>query len=135
MPNVTYFDSSVNPAIAVWEGPLGLPEFNKIADADLEAALATAFPAHLVEMDAIADNSAVPSFENTIVALEKSGELLDRAAGIFWNLTGSNTNKVLQALERKLSPRIFTALFSDHDESGAVRAYQCALSDAGWSRP
>ena len=104
MPNVTDFDSSVNPAIAVWEGPLGLPEFNKIADADFEAALATAFPAHLVEMDAIADNYATPSFENTIVALEKSGELLDRAAGIFWNLTGSNTNETLQALELKLSP-------------------------------
>jgi peptidyl-dipeptidase Dcp len=104
MPNLTDFDSSVNPAIAVWEGPLGLPEFNKIADADFEAALANAFPAHLAEMDAIADNPAIPNFENTIVALEKSGELLDRAAGIFWNLTGSNTNEALQALERKLSP-------------------------------
>jgi peptidyl-dipeptidase Dcp len=104
MPNLTDFDSSVNPAISVWEGPLGLPEFNKIADADFEAALANAFPAHLAEMDAIADNPAIPNFENTIVALEKSGELLDRAAGIFWNLTGSNTNEALQALERKLSP-------------------------------
>ena len=38
MPNLTDLDSSVNPAIAIWEGPLGLPEFNKIADADFEVA-------------------------------------------------------------------------------------------------
>jgi peptidyl-dipeptidase Dcp len=104
MQNPTDLKPDVNPAIVRWEGLLGLPEFDKISDADFEAALAAAFPAHLAEIDAIATDSAAPSFENTIVALEKSGDLLDRASGIFWNLTGSNTNETLQALERKLSP-------------------------------
>jgi peptidyl-dipeptidase Dcp len=104
MPRSTVAVSKVNPAIASWKGTLGLPEFSKIADTDFDQAFAEAFPAHLAEIEAIANNAAPPTFENTIVALEKAGELLTRASGIFWNLTGANTNEALQALERKLSP-------------------------------
>ncbi|MEX2618166.1 MAG: M3 family metallopeptidase [Alphaproteobacteria bacterium] len=96
--------SGVNPAIATWSGPLGLPEFARIDDRDFEAAFAAALPAHLAEIEAIAGNPDTPTFENTIVALERAGELLTRASGIFWNLSGANTNDTLQALERRLSP-------------------------------
>ncbi len=96
--------SGVNPAIMTWRGPLGLPEFAKIDDRDFETAFAAALPAHLAEIEAIASNPDAPTFENTVVALERAGELLTRASGIFWNLSGSNTNDTLQALERKLSP-------------------------------
>ena len=96
--------SDVNPAIATWTGPLGLPDFATIDDRDFDAAFAVALPAHLAEIEAIANNPAAPTFENTIVALELAGELLTRASDIFWNIAGSNTNDTLQALERKLSP-------------------------------
>lgn len=96
----------VNPAITDWTGSLGLPEFDRIDDGDFDAAFAAALPAHLAEIDAIANNPEPASFENTIVALEMAGEFLDRAASIFWNLSGANTNDTLQALERKLSPEM-----------------------------
>ena len=104
MAQNTAAPSGVNPAILNWKGPLGLPEFDRVGDADFEAAFAAAFPAHLADIEAIANNPEPPSFENTIVALEMAGELLTRASAIFWNLTGANTNDALQALERKLSP-------------------------------
>jgi peptidyl-dipeptidase Dcp len=96
--------SDINPAIVDWTGKLGLPEFDKIDDGDFEAAFAAAFPAHLAEIDAIARNPEEPTFENTIVALERAGELLHRTASIFWKLAGAHTNDALQALERKLAP-------------------------------
>ncbi|MBS27906.1 MAG: peptidase M3 [Alphaproteobacteria bacterium] len=96
----------VNPAITDWTGPLGLPAFDRIDDGDFDAAFAAALPAHLAEIDEIANNREAASFENTIVALERAGEFLDRAASIFWNLSGANTNDTLQALERKLSPQM-----------------------------
>lgn len=104
MPTDMAAVSGVNPAIATWSGPLGLPEFARIDDGDFEAAFAAALPAHLAEIEAMARNRDAPTFENTVVALERAGELLTRASGIFWNLSGANTNDTLQALERRLSP-------------------------------
>lgn len=106
MVSKTVSESDFNPAIAAWSGPLGLPDFASIEDRDFEAAFAAALPAHLAEIEAIANNPEEPSFENTIVAMETAGELLTRASSIFWNLSGANTNDTLQALERKLSPEL-----------------------------
>jgi peptidyl-dipeptidase Dcp len=104
MNNSAETSSDLNPAIVEWGGDLGLPKFSKISDADLEAAFMFAFPEHLADVAVIVENPAPSSFENTIVPLEMAGALLDRASGIFWNLTGAHTNEALQALERKLSP-------------------------------
>jgi peptidyl-dipeptidase Dcp len=97
---------NINPEIATWTGPLGLPDFARIDDRDFEAAFDAALPADLAETQAIADNPDEPTFENTIVALETAGELLTRASHIFWNLAGANTNDTLQKLECKLSPEL-----------------------------
>lgn len=104
MPQTTATNLDVNPEIVTWTGALGLPNFEQIRDQDFEAAFAAALPAHLAEIEEIASNSAEATFKNTVVALELTGELLARASGIFWNMSGANTNDVLQALERKLSP-------------------------------
>jgi len=96
----------LNPAIARWTGPLGLPDFVHIADGDFETAFAVALPAHLAEIEAIADNPEPPTFDNTIEALERAGAVLTRASALFWNLAGANTNETLQALERQLSPEM-----------------------------
>lgn len=106
MPDAVAADLPINPAIASWAGPLGLPEFNKISEADLEAAFNVALPAHLAEIAAIADSSDAPTFDNTVIALERAGALLDRVSAIFWNLTGAHTNEAIQALERKLAPEM-----------------------------
>ncbi len=104
MSQTTAATTNFNPAIGAWAGPLGLPEFARIADPDFEAAFAIALPAHLAEIEAIANNPAEPTFENTVLALELAGELLGRVSNIFWNLASAHTNDALQALERQLSP-------------------------------
>ncbi len=106
MPRKSTPTSDVNPAIVNWSGKLGLPDFQNIDDRDFEAAFATALPAHLAEIEAIADSPKEPTFENTVVALERAGELLTRTSSIFWKLSGANTNDTLQELERKLSPEL-----------------------------
>jgi peptidyl-dipeptidase Dcp len=106
MPRKSAAISDANPAIATWTGSLGLPDFAGIEDQDFDTAFAVALPAHLTEIDAIANNPTEPTFENTVVALELSGELLTKASSIFWNMTGAHTNDTLQALERKLAPEL-----------------------------
>ena len=80
MPRNVPAVSNVNPAIATWTGPLGLPDFSSIDDRDFETAFAVALPAHLAEIEAIANNPEDPTFENTVSALELAGELLTRAS-------------------------------------------------------
>lgn len=105
MPHPTS-NRMIYPDIGNWAGQLGLPEFEKISEADLESAFELALPNHLSEIDAIVNASARPTFENTIIALELAGSLLDRASSIFWNLASAHTNDALQALERKLAPEM-----------------------------
>src|SRR5262249_2056277 len=71
--------------------PYALPPFDKIHDEHFRPALIAGMAAHRVEIDAIAKNSAPPTFENTIVAMEKAGQLLDRVTSVYGNLTSSNT--------------------------------------------
>ena len=106
MPRITEVTHDVNPAIYTWTEPLGLPDFTSIKDRDFEAAFSVALPAHLAEIEAIANNPEDPTYENTVSALELAGELLTRVSDIFWNLVGANTNDTLQELERKLSPEL-----------------------------
>ena len=49
---------------------------------------------------------AAPTFDNTIVAMERSGQLLTRVANVFFNLAGANTNDTLQAVQREISPKL-----------------------------
>ncbi|MBT7363147.1 MAG: peptidase M3, partial [Rhodospirillaceae bacterium] len=123
MPTTTAPD--VNPALIHWAGPMGLPEFARIDDHDFAAAFAAALPAHLAEIDAIANDPAVPTFENTIVALELAGEMYGRVSGVFWNLSGANTNETLQELERELSPEL-----SRHHSTVMMNAALFARIDA-----
>ncbi|GMG84982.1 M3 family metallopeptidase [Paralimibaculum aggregatum] len=97
---------SVNPAITDWTGPFGLPDFGAIAPADFEPAFAAAMGDHNAEIAAIRDNAAAPDFANTIEALERAGERLDRVASIFFTLAASDTSAELQAIERRLSPQL-----------------------------
>lgn len=84
------------------------PEFDKIKNEHFKPAFEYGLKQHEVEIIKIANNPAAPTFENTIVALEKSGEVLRRAQIVFSNLTSANTNPTLQALDEEYAP-IFAA--------------------------
>ncbi|KEY18491.1 M3 family metallopeptidase [Kaistella antarctica] len=85
------------------------PEFNKIRDSHFKPAFEYGIKVQLAEIENIANNTAAPTFENTILALENSGEVLRRAQTVFYNLTGSNTNPDLQKIEVEYAP-IFAGL-------------------------
>ncbi|MCY0092741.1 M3 family metallopeptidase [Hoeflea ulvae] len=89
-----------------WTGPLGLPEFTGIADTDFAPAFEIAFAEHDAEIDAIAGNAEAPSFANTVEALELAGDKLSKVSSLFWNRAGTDTNDVIQALEREIAPRM-----------------------------
>jgi peptidyl-dipeptidase Dcp len=72
-----------NPFYAPSTLPLHAPPFDKIKDEDYQPAIGAGMARQLAEMQRIADNAAAPTFENTFVALEKSGRLLNRALAAF----------------------------------------------------
>jgi peptidyl-dipeptidase Dcp len=94
--------------------PLALhfPRFDQIHDDDFLPALRQGIAQHRKEIEAIAANPDKPTFDNTIVAMERSGQALDRAETIFSNLNGANTNPKLQDVQRQMAPE-FAA---HHDE-------------------
>ncbi|MBO4665283.1 MAG: M3 family metallopeptidase [Paludibacteraceae bacterium] len=89
---------------AYWETPHGTYPFNDIHAADYMPAFEEAFRQGREEIDAIVNNPDAPTFANTIEALERAGHTLSMVAGCFYNLTHSETNDSLQALEVELSP-------------------------------
>ena len=86
--------------------PFQAPHFDRITDSDFRPAILEGMKRHLAEIDAIANNPEAPTFENTIVALEKAGQDLNRASSVFYNLVGSNTNDTLQAVKADLAPKL-----------------------------
>ncbi|MGP8034737.1 MAG: M3 family metallopeptidase [Steroidobacteraceae bacterium] len=86
--------------------PFELPPFDRIHDADYSPAMEAGMRDELKEVDAIAHNPQAPSFENTIVALERSGQLLDRATTTFFNLTACNTDAQMQQIETDMAPKL-----------------------------
>ncbi|MGI9364533.1 MAG: M3 family metallopeptidase [Rhizobiaceae bacterium] len=99
---------TINPEIFHWSGPMGLPRFDLINSTDYAQAFEQALKSDRAEIDAIADNTEAPSFENTIEALELCGEQLSRVGAIFWNLSGAHSNDDLRALEREIAPKLST---------------------------
>ncbi|MEP0393039.1 MAG: M3 family metallopeptidase [Erythrobacter sp.] len=104
------------PAAAIPEGtgyfasdstlPFMAPDFTKISEDDYEPAFEQGMAIQAAEVQAIIDNSAEPTFDNTIVALEKSGRMLGRVARVFFQLTGTNTTDRLDAINTEISPKL-----------------------------
>ena len=86
--------------------PLQLPDFRQIKDADFAPAFEAGMTAQLREASVIAHNPSAPSFENTLVALERSGQVLTRVKSVFFNLTQSNSDPAIEELERQMAPRL-----------------------------
>jgi peptidyl-dipeptidase Dcp len=82
------------------------PAFDKIKNEDFAPAFEEGMRQQSLEIDAIANNKAAPTFDNTIVAMERSGQLLNRVSTTFFNLVGCNTNPTLDALDKDLAPKL-----------------------------
>jgi peptidyl-dipeptidase Dcp len=95
-----------NPFYAASTLPFQAPPFDKIKDSDYQPAIEAGMAQQLVEMKAIADNPAAPTFENTLVAMEKTGQLFDRVMQVFSGVTGANMNPVLQKVQDIEAPRL-----------------------------
>ncbi|MBX3598736.1 MAG: M3 family metallopeptidase [Rhizobiaceae bacterium] len=105
-------------ALTQWTGPFGLPDFSKINDADFAPVFDQALKAHEQEIAAIASSPQPPTIENTLAALELSGDPLDRVSSIFWCRAGAHTNETIQALEREIAPKMarhFSAISMNSD--------------------
>ncbi len=99
--------TEANPfAAGDWATPFGLPPFESIRPEHYVPAFAEALKAHEAEIAQIAGNAEAPDFENTVAALERAGQALDRVASVFFNLTGSTTSPELQAIERAVAPQL-----------------------------
>ena len=97
---------SDNPLLSAWSTPFGLPPFADIRPQDYVAAFDTAMAEARADIDAIAGQADAPTFDNTIRAMETSGETLTRVSRTFYNLTGAHTNPELQAIEREMAPKL-----------------------------
>jgi peptidyl-dipeptidase Dcp len=95
-----------NPLLSPSRLPFGAPAFDRIQDGDFAPAFEAGMKTHVDEVAAIAANPAAPTFDNTLVALEKSGQLLTRVALVFNGLSSANTNPTLQALQEAVAPRL-----------------------------
>ena len=95
-----------NPFFSPSKLPYEAPPFDKIKDEDYQPAIEAGMAEELKEVEAIANNPAPPTFDNTIVALEKSGQLLNRVANAFFGVTSANTNPTLQKVRSIEAPKL-----------------------------
>jgi peptidyl-dipeptidase Dcp len=95
-----------NPLLTPSPLPFGYPAFDRVRDEHYAPAFTQGMAEHLREVEAIANNPADPTFENTLVALERSGELLGRVQRLFFNLVGAHGNDALRAVEKDMAPKL-----------------------------
>ncbi len=106
-----------NPFLSEWDTPFGTPPFHLIQDEHYIPAYEEAIKQHDAEIDAIISNQDEPTFENTILAYDKAGELLGKVSAVFGGLNGANTSDGLQEIAK-----IATPMLSAH--SNAIRFNQ-----------
>ena len=95
--------AAANPLLQDWTAPYGLPPFQQVRAEHFAPAFEVAMKAQLAEIDAIAANPALATFENTVAALDRCGRLFSRIELLFSNLTVSETSPALQAVQRDLA--------------------------------
>lgn len=101
-----------NPFLTEFQTPYGTPDFDRIKVEHYKPAFLKGIEQQNQEIKAIVENAEAPTFENTIVALDNSGEILARVSGVFFALTEADTNDELMALEAKIAP-----MLSEHSDN------------------
>jgi peptidyl-dipeptidase Dcp len=98
--------SIANPLLTDYNTEYSIPPFEKIDHSHYLPAFEQAIADHKREIDAIVNNSAAPTFENTIEALEKSGDLLTKVSSVFYLYVGADTSSELQKINKEISPKL-----------------------------
>ncbi|MBN1142955.1 MAG: M3 family metallopeptidase [Bacteroidales bacterium] len=106
-----------NPFLTPYNTPFEVPPFDKIDTTHYMPAFLEGMKQDSLEIDKIVSNPEEPTFENTILALDRSGELLTRVAKVFYNLNSANTNEQMQVIARDINP-----LMSKHRDDIALNA-------------
>ncbi|AXE66507.1 peptidyl-dipeptidase [Hyphomonas sp. CACIAM 19H1] len=108
LPEIEISDAELegNPFRAEWTGTYGVPPFAEIKDEHYMPAVKKGIVEMRAEIDAIVNNSDEPTFENTILALEKTGQSLDKVIRVFGNITNTDTNDTLNQLEGEIYPML-----------------------------
>jgi peptidyl-dipeptidase Dcp len=99
-------ERSANPLLAPSPLPFQAPPFDKIKDSDFAPGFDEGMKQQIAEVEKIANNPAAPTFDNTLVALERSGQTLARISFVFNALTAANTDDALQKLEEEVAPKL-----------------------------
>ena len=117
--NNTDMDSNLkdNPFLSEWGTPYNIPDFSKIKTEHYMPAFEEGMRQQKAEIDAIVNNTEAPTFENTILAYEYSGQLLKEVSAIFFNLSECENSKEMEAIEEKVTP-----LLSAHGDDIALNA-------------
>ncbi len=97
-------DASKNPFFSDYKTPFEVPPFDQIKQEHYMPAFTEGISRTYKEIDAIAENPEAPTFDNTILALEKSGSLLSKVGLVFYNLLSANTNDSMQAIAQRVAP-------------------------------
>src|SRR4029453_9487832 len=98
-------DLKDNPLLTESSLPYHIPPFDKIKDQHFAPAIEEGMREELKEVEVVANNPEKPTFDNTIVALERTGRLLDRPERTFENLNACNTNPEMQKIEKEMAPK------------------------------
>ncbi|HMB47928.1 MAG TPA: M3 family metallopeptidase, partial [Afifellaceae bacterium] len=93
-----------NPLLGEWKTPFAVPPFDAIETGHYRPAFDSALESHRTEVASIGAEPAEPDFDNVIGALERSGDVLERVASVFFNLCGSHTSEAMQAIQREIAP-------------------------------
>jgi peptidyl-dipeptidase Dcp len=123
-----------NPFYAASTLPFQAPPFDRIKDSDYQPAIEAGMAEQIKEVEAIANDPAPPTFENTFVALEKTGRLFNRVMGVFNGVTGANTNPTLQQVQTEeaaklashqdaifLNPKLFARIKAVYDQRTTLK--------------
>ncbi|MFC4819140.1 M3 family metallopeptidase [Dokdonella ginsengisoli] len=124
---------ATNPLFAPSPLPLQYPPFDKVKDSDFAPAFDRGMAEQLKEVEAIANDPAAPTFDNTIVAMERSGQLLDRATTLFYSLVGADTNDARKKIQAdyaakmsahqdaiQLDPKLFARIQSLYEQRSSL---------------
>ena len=104
--------TSTNPFLEEWNTPYGIPPFEKISVKDYMPAIKAGIEQQNAEIEAIVNNTEAPTFDNVIVALDRSGALLSKVSGVLFNLSESDSGPEINAVVEEASP-----LISEHSDN------------------
>lgn len=127
---------ATNPLLTPTTGEFGLPDYARIRPEHYLPAFEAAFAAHRSEIEAIVADPDAPTLENTIVAMERSGELLDRVSRAFYTVSSADATEAIQAVDEALAPLMSAhqdAVILDRRLFDRVSAVHALRTDAPWT--